>query len=88
MKFCTPAATTEFYISTVLIKKNMECISCQHSHQEHSKICSMKRQLKSLVLSTEFQFPVQKTGINNMRILVLSSHSTGCIRYCHVTSGH
>lgn len=67
IKFCTLAATTEFYISTALNKKNMKCISCQHSHQEHRKINGKERQLKSLVLSTEFQFPVQKTGIKNMR---------------------
>lgn len=67
VKFCTLAATTDSYIYTALIKKSMKCISCQRSHQEHGKISSVKRQLKSLVLSTEFQFPLQKNGINSMR---------------------
>lgn len=89
MKFCTLVATTEFCISTVLIKKNMECISCQHSHQEYSKISRMKRQLKSLVLSTEFQFPVQRTGINNMRhTCPLFPQHWGLHYCCQLSSGH
>lgn len=71
----------------------MKCISCQDSHQEHSEISSMKRQLKSSVLSTEFQFPVQKNGINSMRYTcpllrpvlhqwaLLLDYITGCLQW-------